>query len=415
MGNHAWKHKPTWTERLQDLWLYQFISRVIDSLLTVRKLGLVLLILAILNAVTGYFIAHPGEFFSFQKLSSDFYANASTELISIAFTVLIIDWLNHRSLDKYQKRSLILQMCSPDNVVAVEAVRQLRQNGWLTDGSLKGANLKEANLQSADLEGAILQGAILCNANLQGAKLSKANLRYVDFYEAKLHKASLEEADLQGARLEEADLSEADFRGADLENANLRVANLQNAILRDADLHEADLYEANLEGSNLRDADLHDADLYEANLQNANLRQANLHDADLYEANLEGTNLSETDLRGAILIKANLSGVLSSRITRFDANTIMPDESHWSAQIDLERFTNSSREDFWRSADRYSPACELEPSPAEVTSTHLHIPSKPSDVTLETLMNKLEALSLDIAAMKIALAKNPSTEVKNSQ
>jgi uncharacterized protein YjbI with pentapeptide repeats len=403
MSNHTWKHSPSWMDWLQDLRLYRLISRVIDSLLTVRKLGLLLLGLAIINGVTGYFIAHPGETFTFQKLTSDFYSNASTELISIAFTVLIIDWLNHRSLDKYQKRSLILQMGSPDNVLAVEAVRQLCQNGWLIDGSLRGVNLKEANLEGADLEGANLQGAILCRANLQGAKLSKANLRHADLYEANLRKAVLEEADLEGTRLEEADLSEADFRGADLENANLRVANLQNAILREADLHDADLYEANLEGSNLREADLHDADLYEANLQNANLRQANLHDADLYEANLEGTNLSETDLRGAILVNANLSGVLSSRITRFDANTILPDESRWSRQTDLGRFTNASRGDFWRSEDRHSPACEPEPTPTEATTTPLHVPPKPSDVTLDTLLNKLDALSLDMAAVKAAM------------
>ncbi len=409
MSNHSWKHAPTWTDKLQDSQIYLFISRIIDSLLTVRKLGLVLLVLAILNAVTGYFIAHPGEIFTFQRLTSDFYSNASTELISIAFTVLIIDWLNHRSLEKYQKRSLILQMGSPDNVLAVEAVRQLCQNGWLTDGSLRGVNLKEANLQGADLESANLQGAILCRANLQGAKLSKANLRHADLYEANLQKANLEEADLQGARLEEANLSEADFRGADLENANLRVANLQNAILREVDLHDADLYEANLEGANLREADLHDADLYEANLQNANLRQANLHDADLYEANLEGTNLSESDLRGAILVNANLSGVLSSRVTRFDANTVMPDESRWSRQNELERFTNPSREDFWRSEDRHSPACEPEVSPTEAATMPLHVPPKPSDVTLEALMSKLDALSLDVAAVKTALGKNSST------
>jgi len=408
MSNHLWKHPPTWTDRLRDLWLYQWISRILDSLLTVRKLGLVLLGLAIFNAVTGFFIAHPGETFTFQKLTSDFYSNASTELISIAFTVLIIDWLNHRSLDKYQKRSLILQMGSSNNVFAIEAVRQLRQNGWLTDGSLRGVNLKEANLENADLEGANLQGVILCKANLQSAKLSKANLRHADLYEARLHKASLEEADLQGARLEEADLSDTDFRGADLECANLRIANLQNAILREADLHDADLYEANLEGSNLREADLHHADLYEANLQNANLRQANLHEADLYEANLEKTDLSDSDLRGAILVHANLAGSQNSRVTHFDANTILPDETRWSRQTDLGRFIDSSRDDFWRSDDKHSPACEIEPSPVVAATTHLH-PTKSETATLETLMSKLDQLALDVAAVKAAVNKNSSS------
>jgi len=101
-------------------------------------------------------------------------ANVSTDLASIAITILFVDALyQHRETER-EKKQLILQMGSPDDAFAREAVRALRSHGWLQDESLKWYNLRCANLQGADLVDANLQGANLVDANLRGAKYNNA-------------------------------------------------------------------------------------------------------------------------------------------------------------------------------------------------------------------------------------------------
>jgi len=169
-------------------------------------------------------------------------ANASTELASIAITILFVDALyQHRETER-EKRRLILQMGSPDNAFAVEAVRALRSRGWLYNGSLKGVNLINANLQRATLNDANLQGADLEGANLQQAILHGAKLQ-----EANLSAASLQKALLWDAKLQRAFLAWARLQGADLEGANFQQANLH-----DAKLQGANLYGAKLQGANLK-------------------------------------------------------------------------------------------------------------------------------------------------------------------
>jgi hypothetical protein len=156
---------------------------------------------------------------TFSMFVDAFYSNAGTELISIAITVLVIDYLNRRRATNERKEELIYQMGSPNNEFAVEAVRILRLKGWFYDGSLKGASLWMANLR----------GAILNDTNLQGAYLDRSDLE----------EANLREANLQGTRMGAANLRGADLKGANLQEAFLGKANLQGA----------DLYEANLQGS----------------------------------------------------------------------------------------------------------------------------------------------------------------------
>jgi len=151
-------------------------------------------------------------------------ANVSTELASIAITILFVDMLyQHRETER-EKGRLILQMGSPDNAFAVEAVRALQSHGWLRDGSLKMANLRSANLQGADLGGANLQRTDLMHANLQEAKLGNANLQG-----AMLWKANLQGAHLYGANLQGAGLFGTNLQGAFLFQANLQRVRYNNA------------------------------------------------------------------------------------------------------------------------------------------------------------------------------------------
>ena len=220
--------------------------RFIQWWTTLRLAGAVLLVLAFLVGTLGYLNERELLYLTdtAKQILKYLSASVSTELASIAVTILFVDMLyQHRETER-EKRRLILQMGSPDNAFAREAVRALRSHGWLHDGSLKRASLGGANLQSADLGDANLQEANLVNANLQGAFLADANLQ-----EAFLGGANLQEAELRRANLQEASLF-----GANLQGAYLRDANLQEAYLRDANLQGAYLRDANLQGAKYNNA-----------------------------------------------------------------------------------------------------------------------------------------------------------------
>lgn len=229
-------------------WLKQFRS---GDWLTVQRVGLVLLTLALISGVLGYIIKHP-EGFTLEQFIGDFYANVSTELTSIAITVLIIDTLNRRREQRLgeskEREQFTRQLGSSINEVAKRAAEELRARGWLTDGSLQEcdlriANLEEAKLWKADLQGVNLQWAKLKKANLNGSILVGANLT-----QANLQAARCGGADLRGANLFEAKLYRVNFNGAYLREANLTGAHLEGARLDGADLRNA-----NLEGAHLDD------------------------------------------------------------------------------------------------------------------------------------------------------------------
>ena len=129
------------------------------------------------------------------------------------------DWI--RSRDPVQNiayLALIFQMGSPNNGLAIEAVRSLREKGWLFDGSLKQITLKNANLQEASLS----------NADLQKTNLQNANLSHVNLQDANLQDANLFSANLQDANLSHVNFQNVDLTFANLKNANLSYANLQS-------------------------------------------------------------------------------------------------------------------------------------------------------------------------------------------
>lgn len=174
---------------------------------SVRIVGLAAILLSIVFGLWGY---HSLE---------DFLANASTELASIALTVLIIDALNENRATRELKARLIREMGSADRGTALRAIEELKAQGWLKDGSLHGAFLWRANLKEVWLD----------NANLQHVQLHLANLR----------KAHLKAADLREATLADTDLAEAELVAANLEGANLVGANLSASLLISANLCNA--------------------------------------------------------------------------------------------------------------------------------------------------------------------------------
>lgn len=101
---------------------------------------------------------------------------------------------------------LINRLHSPENQKVLAALEELRQAGWLTDGSLNGNSL--------------------CNVHMEYANLSGARLHKVDFHQARLQSADLSGADLSEAKLSRARLMGANLAGTDLTGADMYKVNL---------------------------------------------------------------------------------------------------------------------------------------------------------------------------------------------
>ena len=195
--------------------------------LTVLQIGVVLLVAGVIIG----FLDFSAKGWHLGSLIKDYSANASTELISIAVTVLIIDRLYQRRQTEQEKEQRIKRyreelgdylgwQSEEATYRIVGLIRRLNQEG------VAEINLRRAYLKAAELDGVNLGGAYLMRANLKGVNLYKANLR-----RAQMHAVNLEGADLREANLEEADLYEANIKGAYLVGANVKLAVLELADL----------------------------------------------------------------------------------------------------------------------------------------------------------------------------------------
>lgn len=196
----------------------------------------------------GAFAPNAGQ--AVQQWWSGFWQNFSAEMFGVFLTFILFEQIiNRRAL----KRSLVRQMRSRAKDAAVRAVYELREEGWLEDGALRGGRFARVNLQGADLRFARLEGADMGWANLEGACLCGAELEGAALREAHLEGVDLGWANLTGAYLPFARLEGAALLLANLEGANLCGAHLEGADLGWANLEGAALQEANLEGTTLPD------------------------------------------------------------------------------------------------------------------------------------------------------------------
>jgi len=203
------------------------IERAFNWLFTVGKVGVLLLVASVVIGYNGYRYIH-GEGFSWAIFVEDFYTNVSSEMLSVAITILIIDRLNQRRDKEEEKQRLMRQMGARERGLALQAVDELNALGAVKDGSLRKMMLEEANLV--------------------GAKLGRADLSY-----AKMDFSILSEAKLYFAKLEHADMSGVNLQGAMLTGANLRHADLVASHLEGAFLSEADLTFAKLDKANFNE------------------------------------------------------------------------------------------------------------------------------------------------------------------
>lgn len=200
------------TERISE-WLDKHFSRPLDL-----NIGRILIVAGALLVATYGFLEPEGS-----PLNS-----ISPELIGIVLTAVVVDYVNQRRQAAERKHVLIAQLASSQRDVTEGALIELRQRGWLSDGSLKGVDLSAADLSGARLHFADLGGSVLREVSLGGAILLGTNLS----------KARLWGVNAEGAAL----------WGTNLEGSDLWAANLSNASLHDANLSEASLRRANLSG-----------------------------------------------------------------------------------------------------------------------------------------------------------------------
>lgn len=179
---------------------------------------------------------------------NNFWQGISTEFIGAAMTafmfgVILLVFQQYQIVEN-DKGDVILQMSSPDNSIAIEAVRIASQKGWLEDGTMIKADLFKANLKSAIIGSANMANAKLLFVNLEDADLRGANLAESNIRESFLKNAKLGEVDFTNSNLEGTKLEGADLHGANLAQANLDYSNLQGANFYNTKLEETKLYRA---------------------------------------------------------------------------------------------------------------------------------------------------------------------------
>jgi len=92
------------------------------------------------------------------------------------------------------KINTISNMKSSINLFALQALRTARDQGWLSDGSLREIDLTGANLRSADFAGAVLDKVNFQNTCLEYANFCNASLRCSNFTGACLKGTSWDQA-----------------------------------------------------------------------------------------------------------------------------------------------------------------------------------------------------------------------------
>ncbi|MFZ4826677.1 MAG: pentapeptide repeat-containing protein [Phototrophicaceae bacterium] len=221
----------------------------------------------------------------------------------------MFNFLQRRAEEKKRKarqEQLLTQLSSGALTLAREALREMKQQGWVTQSD------------------SILKGASLVGLNLGATRIGEVNFEKADLTNAIFTKADLMKANFTRAVLNHADLSQAKIWNALFIGAQLRGCNLQNAELVKSSLKNADLQEA----------DMRHAALYEASFYGANLTRASLQDAQLWAADLRGANLTNAQLVGAKLFDEFFGNAI------FDETTILPDGSNWLPEADLQRFVD---------------------------------------------------------------------------
>jgi uncharacterized protein YjbI with pentapeptide repeats len=152
--------------------------------------------------------------------------------------------------------------------------------------------------------------------------------------------------------LRSTDLSGLDAQNLDFSSAGLRYDGfnphfqLANSNFSHCNLPYADFTLANLQKASFAYAVLSGAVLAQSQCQSANFSYANLSGSDLSDIHLEWADFSHADLSSAFFSFSSVIGVDFTGAS-FDRHTRLPDDSDWTEDVDMTRFTNPFHPDFW--------------------------------------------------------------------
>ncbi len=219
----------------------------------------------------------------FNVLINNLYANFSAEFISIAITILLINYLYELKETKNLKSRLIRELGSEEKGLSSRALKELRENGWLQDGTLKNVDLQNANLSNLDLSDANLEGVNLKDANLNGAKLIRVNLNKANLTQAKLVRSNLENCKLNETIMHRVNLSEGILNRIEVVNIDFMNSNLELIEMTDSKLVDCKFEDVTLKLTNLS----------RTKFINCNFLRADVHSSNIKESVFERCNISD--------------------------------------------------------------------------------------------------------------------------
>ncbi|MEM7336723.1 MAG: pentapeptide repeat-containing protein [Chloroflexota bacterium] len=224
------------------------------------------------------------------------------EIAGIAIGIISIDYFNEKrqnqSAQIQLKSKLIRELRSKVKDVALNAVEELQEHGWVIDGSLMGVNLTDANLEGANLRNANLNQSTMIGCILNESNLYRSSLQNVDLTLGSLQNAILPRVDLFFATLNSCKFKHARMRRVNFQNTACKATNFIETDLQGSNFQQALLLGANFAGADLQWADFDSANITLAKFDGANMKNArNLTHGQIFQAK---------SLKGAIMPDGNI-------------------------------------------------------------------------------------------------------------
>lgn len=154
------------------------------------------------------FIIGTASYASQPEWLANFSENFWPEAIGILLTVIVIDRIYAANSLHNRKLLLFNRLRSHANSVAVDALEQIRREGWLDEALAYYYNEKEGRVSLRRLE--------IQHASLNGIELRNVEFRTSKLFRTDLRNAKLLGCDLAFSNVREAFLGNTDLRGCDL-------------------------------------------------------------------------------------------------------------------------------------------------------------------------------------------------------
>lgn len=142
-----------------------WLRRCLAGLDEIERFALVLIGLGLVLVAWGTLVEPPAT------LSESVARNAHDWAPGLVVDGVLL-WVVNGIIRRHERNWVLSQVGSLSREFALDATRQAREEGWLTDGSMAGRTLSRASLEGADLSKAMLPDADLSYADLRGREAS---------------------------------------------------------------------------------------------------------------------------------------------------------------------------------------------------------------------------------------------------